>query len=88
MPYNEITESDKEVSSMKKILILNGSPRKNGSTASLVKAFTDGANNAGNEVRDFYLSDMKINGCLACEACSRNGGHCVQKDEMDTRNTR
>lgn len=68
---------------MKKILILNGSPRKNGSTASLVKAFTEGANNAGNEVRDFYLSNMKVNGCLACEACSRNGGHCVQKDEMD-----
>lgn len=68
---------------MKKILILNGSPRKNGSTASLVKAFTEGAESAGNEVKEFYLQGMNIGGCLACEACSRNGGQCVQKDDME-----
>lgn len=68
---------------MKKILILNGSPRKNGKTASLVKAFTQGAESAGNEVKDFYIQGMNIGGCLACEACSRNGGICVQKDDME-----
>ena len=68
---------------MKKILILNGSPRKNGSTASLIKAFTEGAEDAGNEVKDLYISGMNIGGCLACEACSRNGGQCVQKDDME-----
>ena len=68
---------------MKRILILNGSPRKNGKTASLVKAFSEGAESAGNEVKEFYLQDMHIGGCLACEACSRNGGRCVQKDDMD-----
>ena len=67
---------------MKKILILNGSPRKNGKTASLVKAFTQGAESAGNEVKEAYIQGMKIGGCLACEACSRNGGNCVQKDDM------
>ena len=67
----------------KKIVILNGSPRKNGKTASLVKAFVEGAESAGNEVRNFYLHGMNIKGCLACEACSRNGGKCVQRDEMD-----
>ena len=25
---------------------------------------------------------MKINGCLACEGCQRNGNGCVQKDDM------
>ena len=68
---------------MKKILILNGSPRKNGKTALLVKAFIEGAKGAGNEVREFYLQGMNIGGCLACEACSRNGGKCVQRDDMD-----
>ena len=68
---------------MKKILILNGSPRKNGSTVSLIKAFTEGAKDAGNEVKDLYISGMNIGGCLACEACSRNGGQCVQKDDME-----
>ena len=68
---------------MKKILILNGSPRKNGSTASLVKAFIDGAETAGNEVKELYLQGMNIGGCMACEACSKNGGQCVQKDDME-----
>ena len=68
---------------MKKILILNGSPRKKGTTASLIKAFTEGAESAGNEVKELYLPGMSIGGCLACEACSGNGGSCVQKDDME-----
>ena len=67
---------------MSKILILNGSPRKNGKTASLVKAFTEGAQSAGNEVKDLYLAGMRISGCLGCEACKKNGGCCVQQDDM------
>lgn len=68
---------------MKKILILNGSPRKNGKTASLVNAFCEGAESAGNEVRELHLDSMDIHGCKACEACSRNGGFCPQKDDME-----
>ena len=68
---------------MKKIMILNGSPRKNGKTASLVKAFTEGAESAGNEVKEFYIDGMNISSCKACEACSRNGGYCPQKDDME-----
>lgn len=79
-------DNDKNDSTMKKILILNGSPRKNGKTASLVKAFTEGAKSAGHEVREMYLDGMEIHGCKACEACSRNGGKCVQRDDMDTIN--
>lgn len=68
---------------MKKILILNGSPRKNGKTASLVKAFTEGAESAGNEVHEIYVDSMDIASCKACEACTMNGGFCVQKDAME-----
>ena len=71
---------------MAKILILNGSPRKNGKTASLVKAFVEGAESAGNEVKTLFPQGMKIGGCLACESCQRNGGTCVQKDDMQTVN--
>ena len=69
---------------MKKILILNGSPRKNGKTASLVNAFSEGARSVGNEVREMYIPGMKIGGCLACESCSRSKDGCVQHDDMDT----
>lgn len=67
----------------KKIVILNGSPRKNGNTSELVKAFTEGAESAGNEVTAFHLDSMNINGCKGCF-----GGHsskecpCVQHDDM------
>lgn len=67
---------------MAKVLILNGSPRKNGKTASLVNAFAEGAKSAGNEVKELYLQGMDIGGCLACEACQRGDGTCVQKDDM------
>ena len=40
---------------MSKIVVLNGSPRKNGKTASLVKAFIEGAESSGNEVKEMYI---------------------------------
>lgn len=49
---------------MKKIIILNGSPRKNGRTAELVKAFMEGAESSGNEIWEFHLQGMNIQGCL------------------------
>ena len=68
----------------KKIVILNGSPRKNGNTSALVREFTKGAEEAGNTVTEFFLDGMDIHGCKGCF-----GGHssrecpCVQKDDMD-----
>ena len=47
----------------KKIVILNGSPRRNGNTAALVQAFTEGAESAGNTATEFFLSSMDIHGC-------------------------
>lgn len=67
----------------KKIVILNGSPRKNGNTSELVKSFTEGAESVGNTVTEFFLDGMDIHGCKGCF-----GGHsdrecpCVQKDDM------
>ena len=68
----------------KKIVVLNGSPRKTGNTSELIKAFTEGAESVGNTVTTFHLDSMDIHGCKGCF-----GGHsdqdspCVQKDDMD-----
>ena len=68
----------------KKIVILNGSPRKAGNTAALTAEFTKGAKEAGNTVTEFFLDGMDIHGCKGCF-----GGHssrecpCVQRDDMD-----
>lgn len=67
----------------KKIVILNGSPRRSGNTSALIKAFTEGAESAGHSVTEFFLDRMDIHGCKGCF-----GGHsgrecpCVQKDDM------
>ena len=66
---------------MANILILNGAPRKNGSTASLIKALTEGATESGNEVREAYIQGMDIKNCLGCDACMKTHTGCVQKDE-------
>ncbi|MER2152519.1 MAG: flavodoxin family protein [Candidatus Limivicinus sp.] len=72
---------------MKKILILNGAGKKNGNTAALIKAFAEGAEASGNEVKEFYLQTMTIHGCLDCRGCKKtpkgDPHPCVQKDDMD-----
>lgn len=68
----------------KKIIVLNGSPRKNGNTSALVNAFTRGAEQAGNIVTIFHLDSMHIHGCKGCFGGGKNPEHpCVQKDDMD-----
>ena len=39
----------------KRIVILNGSPRKKGNTSMLVKAFAEGAESVGNMVTEFCI---------------------------------
>lgn len=68
----------------KNIVILNGSPRKNGNTSALTKAFTEGAENAGHTVREFFLATMDIHGCKGCfGGHSKQSSPCTQKDDMD-----
>lgn len=47
----------------KKIVVLNGSPRRNGNTSALVNAFTQGTERAGHTVTEFFLDKMEIHGC-------------------------
>lgn len=66
-----------------KIVILNGSPRKE-NTAAMAEAFRQGAEAAGHEVEVLQVGKMKINGCLACEYCHGKGASkCIQKDDLE-----
>ena len=68
------------------ILVLNGSPRPNGNTAAMVKAFAEGTREKGNTVHIVPVCQKQISGCMACEYChQKNSGHerqCVQQDDM------
>ena len=68
----------------KRIVILNGSPRKTGNTSELIRSFMEGAESAGNEVTTFHLDSMNIHGCKGCfGGNSSRECPCVQKDDMD-----
>ena len=68
----------------KRILILNGSPRKNGNTAVLAAAFAEGAREAGHTVTTFALREMDIHPCLGCFGGGKDPqSPCVQKDGME-----
>ena len=70
-----------------KALFINGSPRKNGNTAQMLKRAMDGAKEAGAEVELVNLYDRSLNykGCMSCFACKLKGGKkgvCSFKDDL------
>ncbi len=71
---------------MKKVIIVNGSPRKNFNTAKLLKEAARGAEESGAEVEFFHLYDLNYKGCISCLACKRKGvaqkGLCFFKDGL------
>ncbi len=54
---------------MKKVIIINGSPRKNFNTAKVLKEAQKGAEAAGAEVEYFNLVDLNFKGCMSYYAC-------------------
>ncbi|AWK52175.1 flavodoxin [Clostridium beijerinckii] len=73
-----------------KIVAINGSPRKNGNTATLCKEFLRGSESAGNNIETeiINLYDLKYTGCKSCFGCKRikvdTYGKCVIKDDLQT----
>jgi multimeric flavodoxin WrbA len=66
-----------------KILVWNGSPRKNGNTARLIASFVAGAGEAGHEVMIEQVAGRNICGCLACEYFhDKQRGIYIQQDDM------
>lgn len=67
-----------------KILVLNGSPKRERSdTMCITRAFLDGMNEAEpQEVQTINVVDRHIEYCTGCFACMRNGGTCIHGDDM------
>lgn len=66
----------------KKVLILSGSPRKDGNSDLLCNEFLRGAKDGGNVVEKVRVADKKIGYCRACYYCRDHGGQCVINDDM------
>ena len=67
-----------------KILVLNGSPKRDQSdTMHITRAFLAGMNEAApQEVHTIHVVDRHIEYCTGCFSCMRNGGRCIHDDEM------
>ncbi len=67
-----------------KILVLNGSPKKDKSdTMHITKAFIEGMNEvSGQDVQIIHVIDRHIEYCTGCFSCMYNGGECIHNDDM------
>ena len=60
---------------MKKIIIIDGGPRKNMNTAQLLQRFADAAKSVNEEIeaKVVRLYDLDYKGCMSCMACKVKG---------------
>ncbi len=69
-----------------KMLLINGSPRKNWNTDLLLRKVQEGAASAGAETEMVYLYDLKFRGCVSCMACKLRKEprpcRCILKDDL------
>jgi multimeric flavodoxin WrbA len=64
-----------------KIVAVCGSPRRDGNTALLLNSAVRGARDAGADVMEVLLRDLKISPCLEIYGCKETG-RCVIKDDF------
>jgi multimeric flavodoxin WrbA len=64
-----------------KIIGIHGSPRKGGNTDLLLGEFLRGCREAGADVEEFHIRDLKISPCLEIYACKKDG-NCPINDDM------
>ena len=67
-----------------KILVFNGSPKKEKSdTLHITRAFLEGMNEVSEQdIQMIHVIDKHIEYCTGCFACKQNGGNCIHDDDM------
>lgn len=65
-----------------KILVITGSPRKNGNSNTLADHFIRGAKESGHEIVRFDAAFKNVHPCIACNKCGMNG-ECAFKDDFE-----
>ena len=68
------------------VIALNGSPRKDWSTGTLLKKALEGAESVGARTSLVDLYDLDYKGCISCFSCKRKGntcnGLCATRDDL------
>lgn len=63
-----------------KVLLVNGSPHKEGCTYTALKECAAALNNEGIETEIVWIENKSVGGCIACGACKKNPGKCAFDD--------
>lgn len=64
-----------------KIVVIEGSPHKKGSTNLLAEQFMQGAKEAGHTIEALDAAHMDIHPCMGCEHCGMDG-NCAWQDDV------
>ncbi len=64
-----------------KVILLNGSPHKDGCTYTALSEAAHRLEERGIETEILQLGTKSVRGCIACQACSKTG-HCVFDDDV------
>ena len=67
----------------KKIVVITGSPRKNGNSFAMTDAFIKAAEAKGHSVTRFDAAFKNVGGCHACETCFKTGKSCSFDDDFN-----
>ncbi len=67
----------------KKIIVVTGSPRKNGNSFAMTDAFIKAAQAKGHTITRFDAALKKVSGCRACETCFKSGKACSFDDDFN-----
>lgn len=67
---------------MSRVIIINGSPRKNGVDSNIASMISEEFSGKGHTVDVLDICMLSINGCTGCMSC-RKTGRCVQDDDMN-----
>ena len=69
---------------MKRILMITGSPRKNGNSEALAESFINGAIESGHQVTRFDSAFKEVKPCVGCNNCfSKENMACIFKDDFN-----
>ena len=64
-----------------KVLLINGSPHKNGSTYTALKEISNQLEKENIESEIFQIGNKPIRGCMGCDRCANNNNLCIFNDD-------
>ena len=71
-----------------KVMAINGSPRKDWNTATMLQKALEGSASRGAETELIHLYDLQFQGCTSCFSCKvlngKSYGRCAMRDDLTT----